>query len=115
MYGSIGPVCWAAEGADTLYSLPNASLKPVAGSQLRAVSRLVPPLVRLALARSVLWKSRETTTCGSGAGGLVVSMVKLDPVAGSEMRSHTGEQILIITEAKGMSGLRRNSTSSGPE
>ena len=37
-----------------------------------------------------------------GVGGLVVSMVKFAPGAVNKMHSHTGEQILIITEGKGI-------------
>ena len=37
-----------------------------------------------------------------GTGGLVVSMVKFAPGAGNKMHSHTGEQVLIITEGKGI-------------
>ena len=37
-----------------------------------------------------------------GTAGLVVSMVKFDPGAGNKMHSHTGEQVLIITEGRGV-------------
>ncbi len=37
-----------------------------------------------------------------GTGGLVVAMVRFAPGAGNKMHSHTGEQVLIITEGKGI-------------
>ncbi len=37
-----------------------------------------------------------------GTAGLVVSMVKFGPGAGNKMHSHTGEQVLIITEGRGV-------------
>jgi len=37
-----------------------------------------------------------------GAGGLVVSMVKFGPGGGNKMHSHTGEQVLIVTEGEGI-------------
>lgn len=37
-----------------------------------------------------------------GTGGLVVSMVKFSPGAANKMHAHTGEQVLIITEGKGI-------------
>jgi 4-carboxymuconolactone decarboxylase len=37
-----------------------------------------------------------------GTGGLVVALVKFAPGAGNKMHSHTGEQVLIITEGKGI-------------
>ena len=37
-----------------------------------------------------------------GTGGLVVALIKFAPGAGNKMHSHTGEQVLIITEGKGV-------------
>jgi 4-carboxymuconolactone decarboxylase len=37
-----------------------------------------------------------------GTAGLVVAMVKFERGAGNRMHAHTGEQILVITEGKGM-------------
>ena len=34
--------------------------------------------------------------------GLVVAMVKFDRGAGNRMHSHTGEQVLVVTEGKGV-------------
>ncbi len=37
-----------------------------------------------------------------GAAGLVVAMVKFEKGAGNRMHAHTGEQVLIVTEGKGV-------------
>lgn len=37
-----------------------------------------------------------------GAAGLVVAMVKFDRGAGNRMHAHSGEQVLIVTEGKGV-------------
>ncbi len=37
-----------------------------------------------------------------GAAGLVVALVRFEPGAGNKMHAHTGEQVLIITEGKGI-------------
>ena len=37
-----------------------------------------------------------------GTAGLVVAMVKFDRGAGNRMHAHTGEQVLIVTEGKGV-------------
>jgi quercetin dioxygenase-like cupin family protein len=37
-----------------------------------------------------------------GTGGLVVAMVKFEAGAGNRMHAHTGEQILVVTEGRGV-------------
>jgi len=37
-----------------------------------------------------------------GTAGLVVAMVKFERGAGNRMHAHTGEQVLIVTEGKGV-------------
>ncbi len=37
-----------------------------------------------------------------GTAGLVVAMVRFDPGAGNRMHAHTGEQVLVVTEGKGV-------------
>ena len=37
-----------------------------------------------------------------GTAGLVVAMVKFAPGAGNRMHAHTGEQVLVVTEGKGV-------------
>jgi len=37
-----------------------------------------------------------------GTAGLVVAMVKFEPGAGNRMHAHTGEQVLVVTEGKGV-------------
>jgi len=37
-----------------------------------------------------------------GTAGLVVAMVTFDPGAGNRMHAHTGEQVLVVTEGKGV-------------
>jgi quercetin dioxygenase-like cupin family protein len=37
-----------------------------------------------------------------GTAGLVVAMVKFDRGAGNRLHAHTGEQVLIVTEGKGV-------------
>ena len=37
-----------------------------------------------------------------GTAGLVVAMVKFDRGAGNRMHAHTGEQVLVVTEGKGV-------------
>ncbi|HTX53935.1 MAG TPA: cupin domain-containing protein [Candidatus Baltobacteraceae bacterium] len=37
-----------------------------------------------------------------GAAGMVVAMVKFAPGAGNRKHTHTGEQVLVVTEGKGV-------------
>ncbi len=37
-----------------------------------------------------------------GTAGLVVAMVKFEAGAGNRMHAHTGEQVLVVTEGKGV-------------
>jgi quercetin dioxygenase-like cupin family protein len=43
-----------------------------------------------------------------GTAGLVVAMVKFDLGAGNRMHAHTGEQVLVITEGKGVVATETN-------
>ena len=43
-----------------------------------------------------------------GTAGLGVAMVKFSPGAGNRMHAHTGEQVLVVTEGKGVVATEHN-------
>ena len=47
-------------------------------------------------------KVERQNLLAKGTAGLVVAMVTFAPGAGNRMHAHTGEQILVVTEGKGV-------------
>ena len=47
-------------------------------------------------------KVERQNLVAKGTAGLVVAMVKFDRGAGNRMHAHTGEQVLVVTEGKGV-------------